>query len=150
MTPNSDSLKAEAFLSGAFGRIQRITFLLALMTVIFGFLLFGWRSGLGSVIGSIVGFLNLLWLHHGAAMIIERVLAAANKPPAKSRLVLSFIGRYVFVMAMAYVILKSFPSMLWGFTVALFLPILAAMCEGVYEAFVNIRVDETPKGTSVQ
>lgn len=140
---NSASLKTEAFLAGTFGRIQRTTIVLAMATVGAGFLFFGWRSGLGAAIGSIVGFLNLVWLHHGAAMMIERVLPSNNELRPKSRLVLSFLGRYIFVLAIAYVILKGFPSILRGFTVALFLPVLAAMCEGVYEAAVNIKLDET-------
>lgn len=144
-----DAVKAETFLSGAFARIRRITIVLAIATAIAAYLLFGWRALLGSFLGSTVGFLNLVWLHHGAGVMIERMMAPAAKTPAKSRLLLAFVARYFFLITIAYVILKGFPSMLLGFTVALFLPILAAMCEGVYEAFVNIKVDEASNGTSL-
>lgn len=140
--------QVEVFLSGAYGRIQRITIALGLITAVAVTLGFGWRSGIGSVIGAIAGYINLVWLHHGAAMMVERILASGEKTGSKPRLMLSFAGRYVFLITIAYVILKSFPSMLLGFTVALFLPIAAATCEGIYEAFVNVKTTETPDETS--
>lgn len=130
-------LDVETFLSGAFGRIRLITIALAVITIPGASLLFGWRSGLGTGIGAIVGYINLVWLHHGSNMIMERLIAPADKAPSKFRLVLSFTARYVFVISIACVILKGFPSMLLSFIVAIFLPILAAMCEGIYEACVN-------------
>lgn len=143
--------KVEAFLSGAFQRILRLTIGFAVAAAIAAILLFGWRSALGTVIGSFAGCMNLIWLHHGSAMMIDRMLAPLNKsrPPSKLRLVLSFAGRYVFLIAIACVILKGFPNMFFGFVVSLFFPILAAMCEGVYEAYMNTKIDKTPDETSL-
>jgi hypothetical protein len=149
MRIHGSNFHAEVFLSSAYQRIQRITIVLAGIAAGAVTLAFGWRSGLGSLIGAIVGYLNLVWLHHGSTVIIERMLAPADKAGSKSRLMLAFLGRYVFLMTIAYVILKGFSSMLFGFTVALFLPILAAMCEGIYEAYVNVKTDETPDETSL-
>jgi hypothetical protein len=150
---SDNQAEVQAFLSGAFQRIQSITIVLAVTAAIAATLLFGWRSALGTVIGSFVAYANLIWLHHGSAMMIERLLASLNKtkakPPSKLPLILSFTGRYVFVIAIAYVILRGFPSMLLGFVVALFFPILAAMCEGVYEACVNIKINKTRDETSL-
>lgn len=145
---NASPSQVEAFLSRAFERIRRITIALAVASTAGATLIFGWRSGLGAALGSLVGYINLVWLHHGSALMIERMLASLGKAkaPSKLQLNLAFAGRYVFVIAISYVILKSFPSVLYGFIVALFFPILAAMCEGVYEACVNLKIkprDET-------
>jgi hypothetical protein len=105
--------------------------------------LFGWRSGLGLAIGSAIAFLNLVWLHHGSTIMIERMITPAPSAPSKFRVMLAFAGRYAVVIATAYVILKSFPSIRIGFMVGLALPILAAICEGVYEAIAGRRTSET-------
>ena len=71
------------------------------------------------------------------------MIAPAGTGPSRFRLMLAFAGRYICVMAMAYVILKGYPSMLGGFMVGLACPILAAMCEGVYEAVAG-NMSQTP------
>ena len=44
------------------------------------------------------------------------------------------------MIAVAYVILKSYPGLLVGFLVGLILPIIASMGEGIYEALVISRI----------
>jgi hypothetical protein len=141
--PNHPGLKSEteAFLSGTVQRIQRTTIILGVTGSIAATVFFGWRSGLGAGIGSVVGYVNLMWLYQHSTMLIERLIAPAGKMPSKLRLMLSFCGRYVFVIVIACVILKGFSYMLLGFIVALFFPILAAMCEGAYEGWLNMRDD---------
>ena len=102
----------------------------------------GWRSGLGLAAGAVVAYLNFVWLHRGAELLIQRMLTPENAP-SKLRLFLTFVGRYLFVLVAAYVILKGYPSMRAGFIVGLASPVLAAMCEGVYEAVVIGRKDQT-------
>lgn len=135
--------EAEAFLSGAVHRIQRTTIVLGVVGSIAATIFLGWRSGLGAGIGSLVGYLNLIWLHRHSTMMIDRLVAPTANAPSKFRLILSFTGRYVFVIVIACVILKGFSYMLLGFIIALFFPIAAAMCEGVYEGFVNMRGETT-------
>jgi hypothetical protein len=127
----------EAFLSGAYRRIQRIAIVLSAAAAIAALLLFHWRAALGVAVGSVLAYLNLVWLHHGAELMVERMAAPAATRPSKLRLMLAFVFRYIFVIAIAYVILKGYPRMLVGFIVGLTFPILAAMCEGVYEAIVG-------------
>jgi hypothetical protein len=123
----------EAFLSGAYGRIRRMTVVLAITGTIASAALFGWRSGLVVAIGALVAYFNLVWLHHGSEMMVDRMLAPAGQGPSKLRLMAAFTLRYVFVLTIAYVIFRGFPGMLIGFMIGLLLPILAATCEGVYE-----------------
>lgn len=134
--------QVEAFLSRAYQRIQRTVIVLSVLAAIVATALFGWRSGLGLAIGALVGYINFVWLHHASAMMTERMIAPRGQPASKFRMVLAFAGRYIFVIGAAYVIFKSQPRMLVGFTTALFFPIVAATGEGIYEAFSNSSTDE--------
>jgi hypothetical protein len=136
------SAQVEAFLSRAYQRIQRIVILLSVLATIVATLFFGWRSGLGFAVGALVGYINFVWLHHASALMTDRMIAPRGKPASKFRVVLAFAGRYIFVIVAAYVIFKSQPRMLVGFTTALFFPIVAATGEGIYEAFANSNTDE--------
>ena len=138
----SRSAQVETFLSGAYQRIQRTVIVLSVLAAILATLLFGWRSGSGFAIGAIVGYLNFVWLHRASAMMTERMIAPGGKAASKFGVVLAFAGRYIFVIGAAYVIFKSQPRMLAGFIAALFFPIVAATCEGIYEAFANSNTDE--------
>jgi hypothetical protein len=106
-------------------------------------LLFNRQVGLGLAIGSILALLNLVWLHHGSELMIQRMMSRTGSGPSKLRLLSAFAARYALVLSVAYVILKSYPRMLIGFIVGLALPILAAMAEGAYEAVVGSS-DQTP------
>ena len=132
----------EAFLSGAYRRMQRVTIVLSAAATLASTLFFNWRSALGVAVGSLLGYFNFVWLHHGAELMVERLAVPAERRPSKLGLVFAFALRYIFVIAIAYVILKSYPRMHVGFIVGLLLPILAAMCEGVYEAIVGNK--QTP------
>jgi len=136
----------EAFLSGAYARIRRMTAVLGVASAIAATALFGWRSGLVVAVGALVAYFNLVWLHRGSEMMIERMLAPAGQGPSKFRLLAAFSVRYILVLAIAYVILKGFPSMLIGFSIGLLLPILAAMCEGVYEI---AKIAKTAKSAKI-
>src|SRR5262249_30750362 len=138
------SSSMEAFLSGAYRRIIRITIFLTVAATVAATALFSWRAGVGIASGSLLAGLNFGWVHHGTELMIRRMVNPGKAAPSKLRLMLAFVGRYVCVIAAAYVILKSYPRMLEGFIAGLAFPILAAMSEGVYEAVVSSRNDQTP------
>jgi ATP synthase I chain len=133
--------QSDVFLSGAYGRMRRITIVLALAGTMIAAIFFGWRNGLGLAAGAVVGYFNFVWLHRAARMMIERMMPSAETAPSRFRVLLGFAGRYAFVVVAAYVILKSWPEVLVAFLVALFFPIVAAMCEGVYEAVAGGKMD---------
>lgn len=138
--PQSSTPAAEeAFLSRAYQRILRITIVLSVAATILVTILLGWRSGLGVAIGAPIACINLVWLHQGSAMMVERMIAFSSSAtaPSRGRVLLAFAGRYALMIALVCVILKSFPGMRLGFMMGLFAPILAATCEGIYEAAVN-------------
>jgi hypothetical protein len=130
----------EAFLSGAYRRILWITLALSVVATVAAVVLVDWRSGLGLAIGALVASLNFVWLHHGAEMLIQRMIEAqqavgpAKRAPSKLRLLLAFAARYALVMAVAYVILRGYPQVRLAFIVGLACPVIAAMGEGLYEA----------------
>ncbi len=146
MSQSSDasaSARVEAFLSGAYRRILRITLALSVAAATGAGLGFGWRSGLGLAIGSLVGYINFVWLHRASVMMTDRMIGRTGQQPSRLRLLLAFGGRYLFVIAAAYVIFRGWPRMLAGFTAALFFPVLAATCEGIYEALAKINRDQS-------
>jgi hypothetical protein len=130
----------EVFLSGAYRRILCITLALGIAAAAATTVLANWRSGLGLAVGAAVACLNFVWLHHGAEMMIQRMVeveraGVATKPaPSTLRLLLAFTARYAFVMAAAYVILRGYPQVRLAFIVGLACPVIAAMGEGLYEA----------------
>jgi hypothetical protein len=138
----------EQRLSGAYGRILRVAVALSVTGTLAAVLLFTWQSGLGLVIGALLAFVNYVWLHHGTERLVERIIAANTKTaerkskPRKVRFTFPFPLRYALLIAVAYVILKSYPRLLIGFIVGLILPILAAMGEGIYEAVVISKIDQ--------
>jgi len=144
--PSPDALPGpvEAFLSGAYKRILRLTIVLSVAAAAAAEMLISRQAGLGVAIGSILAVLNFVWLHHGSELMIQRMSSPAASRPSKLRLLFAFAGRYLLVTTAAYVILKSYPRMLVGFMAGLALPFLAAMAEGVYEAVAGSIGDHTP------
>jgi hypothetical protein len=138
----------EQRLSGAYGRILRVAIALSVAGTLTAALMFTWQSGLGLAIGSLLAYVNFVWLHHGTERLVERIIAANTKTaegkskPRKVRFAFPFPLRYALLIAVAYVILKSYPRLLIGFIVGLILPILAAIGEGIYEAVVISKIDQ--------
>jgi hypothetical protein len=139
----------EQRLSGAYSRILRVAIALSVTGTLAAGLIFTWQSGLGLAIGALLAYVNFVWLHHGTERLVERMIAANTKTaegkakqPRNVRFAFPFPLRYALLIAVAYVILKSYPRLLIGFIVGLILPILAAMGEGIYEAVVISNIDQ--------
>lgn len=139
----------EERLSGAYRRILRVAITLSVAGTLAAALLFTWQSGLGLAIGSLVAYINFVWLHRSTERLVERIIASnqtsattGGSKARKVRFAFPFPLRYALLIAVAYVILKSYPRLLIGFIVGLVLPILAAMGEGIYEALVISKIDQ--------
>ncbi len=139
----------EERLSGAYRRILRVAIMLSVAGTLAAALLFTWQSGLGLAIGSLLAYINFVWLRRGTERLVERIIASNQTSAAtggskhgKVRFTFPFPLRYALLIAVAYVILKSYPRLLIGFIVGLILPILAAMGEGIYEALVISKIDQ--------
>ena len=132
----------EERLSGAYRRILRVAIALSVAGSLAAWLLFNWQSGLGLAVGALLAFVNFVWLHRSTEKLVGRMISAGPSPPRKVRFVFPFPLRYALMIAVAYVILKSYPRLLVGFLVGLILPIIASMGEGIYEALVIGRIDQ--------
>jgi hypothetical protein len=141
----------EQRLSGAYGRILRVAIALSVAGTVVAALIFTWQTGLGLAVGSLLAYINFVWLHRGTERLVERIIAsnkttpAGESKPRKVRFRFPFPLRYALLIAVAYVILKSYPRLLIGFIVGLILPILAAMGEGIYEALVISKIDQASR-----
>ena len=133
----------EERLSGAYPRILRVAIVLSVAGSLAATLLFSWRSGLGLAVGALLAVINFVWLHRSTEKLVGRMISTGQSPPRKVRFVFPFPLRYALMIAVAYVILKSYPGLLVGFLVGLILPIIASMGEGIYEALVIGRIDQT-------
>jgi ATP synthase I chain len=138
--PGADAASSmEQFLSGAYRRILWMAGGLTVAGAVIATAIAGWPSGLGLATGAGVACLNFVWLYHGAAIVVQRMIDAqriepAKHAPSKLPLLLGFTARYAFVLVAAYVILKSYPQVRVAFIVGLACPVIAAMGEGFYEA----------------
>ena len=141
----------EQRLSGAYRRILRVAITLSVAGTFAAALFFTWQSGLGLAIGSLLAYINFVWLHRGTERLVERIIASnqtaiADKTKArKVRFAFPFPLRYALLIGVTYVILKSYPRLLIGFIVGLILPILAAVGEGIYEAVVISKIDQASR-----
>jgi hypothetical protein len=71
---------------------------------------------------------------------------AESKPgvnKSRFRFIFPFPLRYLLVIGVAYVIVKSYPQLLVGFLVGLLLPLLASTVEGIYEAMTIGKTHQT-------
>lgn len=130
------SPKMEEFLSGTFKRMQRAAIVFSVAAALLAFLFAGWRNGLALVLGASVAYFNFVWLHSSSEAMVQRMLAPKGNGPGKLSGTLLTLGRYAFLIAFTYVIFKGYPQVRVAVVVGLACPILASMCESIYEAIV--------------
>ena len=130
--------EAEAFLSGAYRRISRMIVVVAVLSSPLLAWRFGWKFGLGFLAGCAAAYLNFAWLRRVVDGIVDKIASGKNAPSGAG-LMLRFFGRYIVVALLAYVIFRGSSHALYGFCAGLFVPIAAAMCEGIHEAMTAIR-----------
>jgi hypothetical protein len=142
-TAPPQAIPDDPFLSGAYHRILRTSIVLSVAASIAATVM-NRQAGIGVAVGSLIACLNFVWLHQGAELLVRRMLPGSGNP-SRFWIIQSFPVRYFVVLAAAYVILKSYQGMRVGFIVGLVLPILAMMCEAVYEALFGTRKSQSPK-----
>jgi hypothetical protein len=126
----------DRFLGGAYTRIVKLAVALTAIAGIIPLLLANWRGSLALIFGGVVGMVNLVWLHRGADLMVQRMLGAGKSGPSKLRMALFFPLRYILVIAAVYAILKGYPGVLVSFIVGLGMPVMAMIGESIYEAVV--------------
>lgn len=111
---------------------------LALPVAVFILLRFGWKIGLGFVVGCAIAYVNFYWLKRVVTGLADKV-TATGKRPSSAGIVLRFTGRYLLMALAAYAIFKISPASLYGLFAGLFLPVGAIMCEAGYELYAALR-----------
>ena len=96
---------------------------------------FGWRIGVGFLLGGGVAYLNFYWLKKIVAGLGE--MTNASGTVARHGVVRRFMLRFFLMALVAFAILTVSRESLYGFFAGLFLPVAAILCEAVYE---TIRV----------
>jgi hypothetical protein len=132
-----DTSTAESVYSGALERIRRVMLALAVVATLASCWRFGWRIGLGMLLGCAVAYLNFHWLEIGVEGLADRIVQAGKSQSAKG-IVFRFLVRYVLMGLVAYGILTVSPASLYGLFAGLFLPVAAIACEAAYEAYVAL------------
>jgi hypothetical protein len=126
----------EAFYAATYRRLVWIMAVLALVGAPVAWIRYGRWTALTFAVGSLLGVLNFYWLKRA-------VEAMGGRLPGRFRsvfgVVVRFLLRYVLIAIIAYVILKSTASSLYGFFAGLSLPVGAILIEAAYEMYRALR-----------
>jgi len=136
--PMSDiNPSSEFFYSGALPRIFRFMIVLAIISSLAAWPLYGWRVMLGVASGCAISYLNFQWLKRVLTSLADRLSPTEPRRSSKG-IVLRFLLRYFLMGLAAYVIFSVSPASLYGLFAGLFLPVAAIACEAAYEAYVAL------------
>jgi hypothetical protein len=125
---------AEAFYSGALGRISRCMSVLGVLLTCLAWLRLGWQVALGFACGSALAYLNFHWLESVINALGER-MSSADKPQSSKGVVARFLLRYLLMGLLAYAIFTVSRASLHGLLAGLFLLVAGILCEAVYEVY---------------
>ncbi|MGE5204793.1 MAG: ATP synthase subunit I [Chlamydiota bacterium] len=133
-----DEAASEAFYARVLPRIRRFMVGLATPVAVFVLLRFGWKIGLGFVVGCLIAYVNFYWLKRTVNSLADQ-LTATGKRPSSAGVVLGFVGRYLLMALAACVIFTFSRASLYGLLAGLFLPVAAILCEAGYELYAALR-----------
>ena len=128
---------SEFFYSGALPRIFRFMIVLAFVSSLAAWPLYGWRVALGVAFGCGISYLNFHWLKRVLTNLADRLSPADPRRSSKG-IVLRFLLRCFLMGLAAYVIFSVSPASLYGLFAGLFLPVAAIACETAYEAYAAL------------
>jgi uncharacterized membrane protein len=130
--------RTEAFLAGAYRRIQAAILVMAAAFAAPLFYFLGWRMGGGFLLGAAIAYLNFLWLKQSILALTDSV--NEHTPPTRNRaVVFKFIFRYAVIGAVAYAIISSSSLSVLGLMAGFFLSVAALLFEAVTEVVQALR-----------
>ena len=98
----------------------------------------GWAPAAGLLFGSLVAVINFRWLAASVNAIGERIVDLRSKERGAA-VVVRGVGRIFLIALAAYVIFICSVPGLVGFLAGLAMPVVAIMCEAVYELVASYR-----------
>jgi hypothetical protein len=125
----------EEFAAHALQRISRSIALLSVLGAAGFWIGLGWKAGGSFVLGALIAVINFQWLQSSVKKLVGAFLSGTKRPRIWHKLLL----RYVLLTAVVYVIFKGYLLHIPAFLTGLLLPVMACMCEAIYEAFVAFR-----------
>jgi hypothetical protein len=133
--PNSP---AERFYGAAVSRVLRMIVVFGAIGVGLAFMVHGWRSGSGFVVGLGLAYWNFRSLASTVNALGERIVVGHSRESG-GVIVFRLISRILLVGLAGYAIFISSPGSLKGFLVGLCMPVPALMWEAGYEGFAALR-----------
>jgi hypothetical protein len=131
----------EAFYAAAERRIEYLAIGIGAAAAVVAGVERGFRVGVGVAIGALLSWLNLHWMKQGVSTLAR--LAAAQSDAEQPRIPKSayakFLGRYVLLIVVAYVILRGFRSMGLALLAGLFAGVAAVLVELIVQLFRGTR-----------
>jgi hypothetical protein len=98
----------------------------------------GWMLAVGVVFGTLLGWINFRWLAASVNAIGERIVKVKSQERG-AVVVMRGVGRIFLIALSAYVIFTWSVRGLVGFLAGLATPVIALMCEAVYEFIASSR-----------
>jgi hypothetical protein len=139
---------SERFYEAVELRIERLTVVAGLIGASISAWKWGWRAGLGFIIGALLSWLNFRWLDQGLGALLRTAAnpAAASSTHVSRWIYARFLGRMALLVCALYVILKGawFPGR--AVLTGLFSLIAGVIVEVTYEVATGFR--EPPAGNS--
>jgi len=111
----------------AFSRVYRCILFLAVVLSLAAGIAKGWLWGLAFLLGAAAACLNFSWIHQAADAI------GPNARPARTRVFVFIVLRYLLLGAGGYVIVKVFGMNAIAAVCGLLVPVAAILLEIVYE-----------------
>jgi hypothetical protein len=100
--------------------------------------LLGWAPAAGILLGTVLGWINFRWLAASVNAIGERIVKGKSEERG-AKVVARGMGRIFLIAVFAYVIFRYSVRGLVGFLAGLAMPVIAMMCEAVYEFVASNR-----------
>lgn len=102
----------------------------------------GWAVAAGMLLGTALGWINFRWLAASVNAIGERIVKVKSRERGAAWgafIVARGVGRILLIALFAYVIFTCSVHGLMGFLAGLAMPVIAMMCEAVYEFVASNR-----------
>jgi hypothetical protein len=120
-------------------RVGRLTLSFGIAASVAGAVMASWRTGAGFAVGTVLGWLNFLWLDRGIGAIVSAALVQQGlpQPQVPRRVYYAFAGRYALIGVVAYATVKFLHLPVLAILGGLLLLGAAAAVEGLYEVFTG-------------
>ena len=132
----------DAFYAAAERRIEYLTIGIGAAAAIAAGAEWGFRVGAGVAVGALLSWLNFRWMKQGISALARLAATQSDgeKPHIPKSAYAKFLGRYVLLIIVAYVILRGFRSMGLALLAGLFAGVAAVLVELIAQLFRGTRL----------